>query len=63
MQDTNHSYTHLEIDEEVPHGLYICDDCGATAWLQKEVEHYPNCKPGDAQRWADYYNQQEQEDE
>lgn len=62
MQDTKHEYTHLEADEELPRGLYVCNDCGATAPLISDVPHYPNCKPGSAARWAEYYNQQEQGD-
>ena len=53
MQDTKHTYTHVEASGLVC-GLYQCNDCGATAYLKRLVEHYPTCKPG--QRWEEFHS-------
>ena len=46
------SYTYIEdID------FHVCNDCGAVATEKDEVQHYRTCKPGDAQRWEEYYSQ------
>ena len=40
----------------------VCNDCGATTKAGETLTHWPTCKPGDGQRWVDYYNSQEDED-
>lgn len=54
---TDNSYTVVEDAEVV-----VCDDCGAYAKTKEAVAHNQGCEPGESERWADYYNDQPDED-
>jgi hypothetical protein len=43
-------FTH---DEDA--GMWICNDCGAYAPTAREVKHHATCQPGDARKWAEFY--------
>lgn len=51
----NHTYTRVE-------GQWVCDDCGAHARTQHQVQHHSSCVPGSSEKWRNYYNQQEPEE-
>jgi rubrerythrin len=39
--------------------VWVCNDCGASAPSQKDVQHYPSCKAGESKKWANVYNEEE----
>lgn len=44
-------------------GVYVCNNCGAQAETIAEIEHHSGCKPGEADKWAEYYEKAALEDE
>lgn len=52
-----HIYTKIE-------GVgYQCNDCGAYAETEDEVQHYPTCQPGESARWEKKYEEAFHDDE
>ncbi len=39
-------------------GVYVCDDCGASAEFEDEIKHHPTCEPGECERWARFYEKE-----
>jgi hypothetical protein len=36
--------------------VYQCADCGAYSLeTPLDIKHYPNCKPGDSEKWEKFY--------
>lgn len=67
-----HTYTHLDIED----GEFVaqCNDCGAyVLYLPEEgcssieaegrVKHHPTCQPGDAEKWAAFYEEADDEED
>ncbi len=54
---TPHSYTHVDVD------VVMCNDCGAFAETEEDVQHYPSCHPGESAYWQKYYEQDDWDDE
>ena len=47
--------------KEVDMGGFIfnqCMDCGAYAAVGTALAHYKTCKPGEAEKWENYYDQE-----
>ena len=41
-------------------GVYVCLDCGAYSSTEI-IKHYESCSPGSAEKWNEYYKQQDEE--
>lgn len=54
---TPHTYT------TVDDGIVVCNDCGAWAETADEVVHYPTCKPGESDRWQQWYAEEPPDDD
>lgn len=54
-----HSYTRLPGIGENGGDIVVCDDCGAHADTESNVQHWPTCKPGESKHWQELYDQPE----
>jgi hypothetical protein len=43
--------------------MYVCNNCGAHALLEDEIQHHPTCTPGEAKRWEEFYEKANDEEE
>lgn len=48
-------YTYIEEGN-----VFVCNDCGAFASSEGEVNHHETCKPGESKEWEDFYNEEEE---
>ena len=42
--------------------MYVCNNCGAHALREEDIEHFPNCKPGESKYWEEHYNEAYEEE-
>jgi hypothetical protein len=63
-QDLEHGFSlraivpnYTQIDE-----IFVCNDCGAYGESAEAVQHFPDCTPGESEKWREFYNQPDPED-
>jgi hypothetical protein len=42
--------------------MYVCNNCGAHALQEKDIEHHPTCVPGEAKKWEEFYEKANEEE-
>jgi len=59
------TYTHFPAEpaDGIDYAITQCNDCGAFVrdGSESDVEHYPSCDPGSAERWAKHYAEEDDE--
>lgn len=43
--------------------VWQCNDCGAHADKPENVKHHDTCVPGESQKWEEFYNKANEEEE
>ena len=39
--------------------IWQCNDCGAHAATKEQVKHHDTCKPGESQKWEEFYGEED----
>lgn len=54
----------LDADDEdgIGEEVWQCINCGAYAVSAESVKHHNGCKPGEAERWENFYEQANDEE-
>lgn len=56
MKYTDSDFEHM-YEPDIDLDMWCCVNCGAFADTVAEIKHYDTCKPGEAEYWRKFYEE------